>query len=319
MKVLLFTHEQDIDGMGNVILCKKAFADFDYVTCKTFEVNKNVKEKIDDGSIYDYDYIFVTDICIKEPLLKEIDNDSRLKNKIIILDHHKSEIEEGNDKYEWVNIIVEKNGSKCSGTSLFYEYLREKGYLEYNKTIEEMVDLTRQYDTGEWKEKYNNYKARKLHILFEVLGYENYIKIMNRIVENDNGIVFSDDEREIIEKFDKDFEKEINDIIDGMKIYELTINNVNYRIGYVRCFYKYRNDINEMVMKDNKRDIDLVGMIMLDTETVSYRLVKDVDASVVAVYFGGKGHKAASSNPQDNPKFKEVMDMFIDEESEDED
>lgn len=72
MKVLLFTHEQDIDGMGNVILGSKAFKDFDYVTVKTFEVNQKVLEKIEDGSIYNYDFIFVTDVCIKEPLLSQI-------------------------------------------------------------------------------------------------------------------------------------------------------------------------------------------------------------------------------------------------------
>lgn len=30
MKVLLFTHEQDIDGMGNIILAKQASTNLDY-------------------------------------------------------------------------------------------------------------------------------------------------------------------------------------------------------------------------------------------------------------------------------------------------
>lgn len=310
MKVLLFTHEQDIDGMGNVLLGAKAFNEFDYVTVKTFEVNKKVGDKIDDGTIYNYDYVFVTDVCIKEPLLKQINEDSELRNKIIVLDHHKSEIEEGNNKYDFVNIIVENDKGKTSGTSLFYEYLLDKGYLEKNDTLDELVELTRQYDTWEWKSIYNNPKARKLHIIFEVLGYEEYIKIMSRIIKEDNGICFNEDEERIINKFDKDLEDEINTIIDGMKLYEVNVDGINYRIGYVKCFYKYRNDINEIVMKDNKFDIDMVGMIMLDTETVSYRLVKDVDASKVAVYFGGKGHKAAASNPQGDEKFSEVLALF---------
>ncbi len=310
MKVLLFTHEQDIDGMGNVLLCRNAFKDFDYVTCKTFEVNLNVQKKIDDGSIYQYDYIFVTDICIKEPLLSQINMDSRLRDKIVVLDHHKSEIEEGNDKYDWVNIIVENDKGKTSGTSLFYEYLVDTGCLVRNQTLDELVELTRQYDTWEWKDKYNNAKARYLHVLFEVLGYEEYIRIMSRIIDENKGINFNENEMEIIRKFDRDLEIELKNIIDGMKIYEVTIDNMKYRIGYVKCFYKYRNDVNERVMIDNKHDVDLVGMIMLDTETVSYRLVKDVDASKVAVYFGGKGHKAASSNPQNNELFKEVLALF---------
>lgn len=310
MKVLLFTHEQDIDGMGNVILGSKAFKDFDYVTVKTFEVNQKVLEKIEDGSIYNYDFIFVTDVCIKEPLLSQINEDEKLRNKILILDHHKSEIEEGNDKYDFVNIVVENEKGKTSGTSLFYEYLINNGYLKGNETLDELVELTRQYDTWEWKNIYNNYKARKLHILFEVLGYQEYIKIISRMVNEGNGIVFNDVEIKVIDDFDKNFKEDIDTIISGMKLYILDVNGEEFRIGYVRCPYKYRNDINEVVMLDNKYDVDLVGMIMSDMETVSYRLVHDVDASKVAVYFGGKGHKAASSNPQSNDKFQEVLEIF---------
>lgn len=310
MKVLLFTHEQDIDGMGNVILGSKAFKDFDYVTVKTFEVNQKVLEKIEDGSIYNYDFIFVTDVCIKEPLLSQINEDEKLRNKILVLDHHKSEIEEGNDKYDFVNIVVENEKGKTSGTSLFYEYLINNGYLKGNETLDELVELTRQYDTWEWKNIYNNYKARKLHILFEVLGYQEYIKIISRMVNEGNGIVFNDVEIKVIDNFDKKFKEDIDTIISGMKLYILDVNGEEFRIGYVRCPYKYRNDINEVVMLDNKYDVDLVGMIMSDMETVSYRLVHDVDASKVAVYFGGKGHKAASSNPQSNDKFQEVLEIF---------
>ncbi len=316
MKVLLFTHEQDIDGLGSVLLAKKAFRDLTYVTVKTFEVNEKVGAKINDGTIYGYDYVFVTDVCIKEPLLKSISEDIRLKDKLVVLDHHKSEIEEGNNKYDFVNIIVENDKGKTSGTSLFYEYLLNHKLLDRNDTLDELVELTRQYDTWEWKNKYNNPKARMLHIIFEVLGYEEYIKIMSRIINENNGISFNKEELDIIKKFDETLEKEINSIIDEMKIYEVVIDGTKYRIGYVKCYYKYRNDINEVVMLNNKYDIDMVGMIMLDTETVSYRLVHDVDASKVAVYFGGKGHKAAASNPQNNERFSDVLAMFRSEEDE---
>lgn len=306
MKVLLFTHSQDIDGLGNVLLASRAFSDLDYELCKTFEITSKVQSYIDNKKIYDYDYVYVTDLCVKEPTLSFIDRDKRLKDKFMILDHHKSEIDEGNDKYDFVNIIVSKNGVKCCGTSLFYEYLVDKGYLINSDILDEFVELTRQYDVWDWK-KNNNYQARKMHILFEKLGADKYISIMNPILDKEKHIVFSSNEEEIVSKFNEALEHDITDILKGMVVKEVTIDEVTYKIGYVYSPYKYRNDINEYVILDNVNDIDMVGMIMTDMDTVSYRVVKDVDASLVAVYFGGKGHKSAASNPQSNELFQSMI------------
>lgn len=306
MKVLLFTHEQDIDGMGNVILAEQAFSQLDYVPCKTFEITSKVQEYYDSGKIYDYDFVYVTDLCIKEPLLGVIYQDEKLRDKLLVIDHHKSEIDEGNDKYPFVQITVENEKGKASGTSLFYDYLLSNGYLKSTVTLDELVELTRQYDTWEWKTIYHNAKARQLHILFEVLGYDTYLDIVRRMVNEGKGIVFRTEELQVIEEFDRKFHEDIVRIISAMKVYTLSIDDEVYRIGYVTCPYKYRNDINEFVIQDNQQNVDLVGMIMTDMDTVSYRLVHDVDASKVAVYFGGKGHKAASSNPQSNEKFQQV-------------
>ena len=40
MKILLFTHKNDIDGMGNVVLSKLAFDKVDYELCGTFDLVK---------------------------------------------------------------------------------------------------------------------------------------------------------------------------------------------------------------------------------------------------------------------------------------
>ncbi len=306
MKVLLFTHSQDIDGMGCAILAKQAFGEYTLVPTKTFDITNNVKKCIDSGKIYFYDRIYVTDLCIKEPLLRIIDKDETLKNKLIVLDHHKTEIEEGNDRYSFVNIIVEKNGRKESGTSLFYEYLLQNNYLKKSNVLDELVEWTRQYDVYDWK-KINNHKARYLHILFENLGYEKYLELINYKVENLCSIVYTDYEMSVINGYLEDLNSIVNNLLKNMKVVELNIDSISYRVGYVWCEYKYRNDINEFVMKNNENDVDCIGMIMTDLDTVSYRTVKDIDVSKIAKYFGGKGHKKASSNPQENEKFKKLV------------
>ncbi len=307
MRVLLFTHKQDIDGIGCAVLAQQAFQELEIVPCKTFEITEKVKEYMDNGKIYDFDIIFVTDLCIKEPLLTVINKDNNLKKKIQVIDHHKSEIEEGNNSYDFVSIIVEENGKKESGTSLFYSYLLNHKYLESSKCLDTFVEWTRQYDVWDWK-KENNLQARYLHILFEELGYEEYLRIANGFIQK-NEVTFDEDNFKVIHNFEKKLAEAINTIISNMVVVNITIQNNNYRIGYVICSYKYRNDINEFVIKDNKFNIDSVGMIMTDIDTVSYRNVKDIDASIIATYFGGKGHKNAASNPQNNKKFREIMKL----------
>ena len=41
MKVLIFSHESDIDGLGNIVLAKLAFKDLDYILCPGFKELKN--------------------------------------------------------------------------------------------------------------------------------------------------------------------------------------------------------------------------------------------------------------------------------------
>ena len=309
MRVLLFTHSQDIDGMGCAVLARKAFGDYTLVPTKTFEITKNVENYIKSKKIYDFDKIFVTDLCIKEPVLKFIDNDEILKNRLLVLDHHKTEIEEGNNKYDFVNIIVQKNGRKESGTSLFYNYLIQNNYLQRSNILDELVEWTRQYDVWDWESK-NNINARNLHVLFEVLGYDAYLKIINDKVDKLNSIVFNNYEKEVIDKFNKEMEKDILNILNGMKCVDLSIDGNIFKVGFVKCPYKYRNDMNKFIKKNNVYNIDAVGMIMTDIETVSYRQVKDVDVSIISKYFGGKGHRGAGSNLQENEKFKMVINSI---------
>lgn len=307
MKVLLFTHSEDIDGACCAILVKQVFSDCEVIPTKTFEVNKNVGEAISSGLIEKFDKVFVTDICIKEPLLKFIDNNPTLKSKITVLDHHKSEIEEGNDKYNFVTIISEQNGRKESGTSLFYQYLLRNYGLKTTPIIDELVEWTRQYDVYDWVKEHNE-NARKLHILFEMLGYDKYFELICAKLNIDSKIEFNDYEKEVIATYFQEFNKDMNNIVSGMQIVLIEVEGQIYKVGYVSCPYKYRNDINDYIRNNgNINDIDVIGMIMTDRDTVSYRQIREIDVSKVAVYFGGKGHAAASSNPKDNEVFKRML------------
>lgn len=304
MKVLLFTHEQDIDGIGSVVIGQASFEYLDYVPCKTFEIDKQFKIYLDNKKIYEYDLIFVTDLCLHEPILSIINEDNILKEKVLILDHHKTEM--SNAKYDFVSIILECDKGPASGTYLFYEYLVNNNYLKRTQIFDELAELTRQYDTWDWV-KYNNQKARMLHLLFEEIGYKRYIEIMSDIIKNNDTIVFSENEKNIINNWEKKFKNTSTKILENMIVCPINIDSIDYKVGYIYTEYKYRNEFSELISKNNINDIDIVGMFFPNMEVVSYRGVKDVDVSIVPTYFGGKGHKGAGTNPINNEKFKKVL------------
>ena len=60
VKILIFTHRSDIDGMGGVVLSKLAFDEVDYVLCESLNLQDRMREYFDSGAIYKYDRVFVT-------------------------------------------------------------------------------------------------------------------------------------------------------------------------------------------------------------------------------------------------------------------
>ena len=57
MNILLFTHQNDIDGMGSIVLSKLAFQNVDYIACKTFDLPEKFTEFINNQKIYNYDKV----------------------------------------------------------------------------------------------------------------------------------------------------------------------------------------------------------------------------------------------------------------------
>ena len=309
MKVLLFTHKNDIDGMGNAILARLAFRDVKYELCGTFELTEKVLGYYNDGSIYDYDKVFVTDLCLEDPVLSRIAQDERLKDKILNFDHHKTFACEKYTKHSFVNVLVSDEKGLCCGTSLFYNHLVSNGLIDKdNLAIKEFVELTRQHDTWEWKNIYNNEKARYLATLFDVVGCNGYIDLMTDKLKSNicDSFEFNEFEKLLIDN-------RLIQIEEKMKVYA---NKVIYkdilglRAGINFITYEYRNELAQY-FKDNNFDIDFAMMIALDPGVVCYRSVKnDVRVRDVAEYFGGKGHDKAASNPITDETEKKLVKIL---------
>lgn len=297
MKVLLFTHKNDIDGMGNVVLAKLAFSgEVDYELCGTFDLTKAIERYFEDNTIYNYDYIYVTDLCLEDPILTKVAEDKKLQGKVLVYDHHKTFIDPKYTQHKFITVQIGNEHGLCCGTSLFYQHLINKKLLDINsKAIKQFVELTRQHDTWEWKNIYNNETARELAILFDVVGCEEYINLMTNKLANNNQ---EDFEFSLLEK--TLIRNRLAQIEDKLKYYAENIfyqEILEMKAGIVFIDYEYRNELAEY-LRENKFNMDFVMMVSLERGVVSYRSIKDgVHVREVAELFGGKGHEKAASNP----------------------
>ena len=306
MKVLLFTHKNDIDGMGNAILAKLAFDSVDYVLCETFDLKKKVEEYLKNKKIYEYDKIFITDLCLGEENLKQIDEDEKLKGKFQIIDHHKTYEDEKYTRFSFVQVKLKNDHGLCCATSLFYEYLLSNNYLVRNDAIDEFVELTRQHDTWEWKNIYNNEKSRELAILFDAIGINGYIKFIYEKLLKEQTFEYNEIERMLINNKKIEISEAVEEYLD--KIYYKNI--LDSKAGIIFINYEYRNELAEY-LRENKYDIDFVMMISLDRGVVSYRSTKaGISVRKVAEYFGGKGHDKAATNPITSKSKEAILEIL---------
>lgn len=312
MKVLLFTHKNDIDGMGNAILAQLAFDEVNYVLCGTFDLTDSVEKYYKDGSIYDYDRVYVTDLCLQDPILSKIAQDEKISKKIQVFDHHKTFAEPKYTDHQFITVQLENEKGLCCGTSIFYNHLLQEGLLASdNQAIAEFVELTRQHDTWEWRNIYNNEKSRELSILFDALGCDGYISLMTEKLRNKETKVFDYDsmERTLIDNRKQQIAEKCKFYADRIHYREI----LGMKAGIVFITYEYRNELAEY-FRENNFDMDFTMMIAFDPGVVAYRSVKEgVHVRPVAELFGGKGHEKAATNPITDEMLTEILKILTEE------
>lgn len=286
------------------MLANIAFSEVTYVLCETFSLSKEVEKYYESREIYDFDFIFVTDLYFEGATLKKIATDAKLENKLFIVDHHQSSMDTS-AKYPCSLIQVEDSLGLASGTSLFYQLLTEKGFLTHEKALDQFVELTRRYDTWEWKTKYNDENAHELSLLFDSLGPHAYISFMTDKIKNSlKSFTFSDFEKSLI-----DCQKErINEKMESYAQKMIVKDVCGYTAGIIFIDYTYRNDLAEYLRNHNYK-IDFAIFIVLEIPSISFRSINDdVNVHEIAEVFGGGGHVHAASVPIK----KDVLEAIID-------
>ena len=299
--IKLITHS-DLDGIGCEILFRYVEGMFDnnidVVIAEYNNVNEVVENALNELENGKYTELFITDLSINNELAKRIrDNNMNVK----LLDHHPSA--EFLNKYKFANVIIESGRGKECGTSLLASYYYE--YLQHvNIEIVKFIELVRQYDTWEWKDKYNNIDAKKLNDLLYILGREKFVNlILQKLLNNES--LFDETTNLILELK----QNEINNYI-NTKEKDLIIKGVlGYKVGIIMCDM-YSSELGN-VLSEKHPELDFIAIIKQNS--IGLRCIKDnINLTEIAKHFGGGGHKKASGFSLNNVKLNNFINDIFD-------
>lgn len=289
--VIIYTHD-DLDGIGCAILGEMAFSNIKVNCCSNSNIDRIVKNDLENDVLDNADFIYITDICPTQEVLDILP--TNISSKTLVLDHHSTRKSLG-DIYSYVKIITEQFGRKSCGTSLFYQYLTENNLLERKECTSEFCELVRQYDTWEWTVN-NNMLPNDLNILWLLKGNNNFSNETIKKLNNSEHFEFSESEKAIVREYKINHqiqvEKYANEVVYG------TLNG--FKCGLVKAEDEYKNDISGE-LKKRKSNIDFLAVEVPNKQTLSLRTVNlNFDLKVITDILGGGGRSDTASCPKNS-------------------
>lgn len=295
--IKVFSHN-DLDGYGCNLIIKAAFPsdEVSVTNVNNSNADKTIKKFFDTGEYFDYDTVYITDVRVSEGVAKLIDRvivNSDLQVRLI--DHHVDAIRL--NEHCWAKVQIEKQGEATCATSLVYrelEYKLEKAYETGSidkQSLLELVETIRRYDTWLWETKYNDMRAKQLNDLYNILGTERFIPLLDKIAKVGE---FNLDCLLSEYKLILDLEQEKIDRYVSRKNSDITPYLIKgYKAGVVFAD-QYISELGNRLATLNP-EFDLI--IMIAGSNVSYRSRKPgVDCSKIAKAFQGGGHALASAS-----------------------
>lgn len=300
MKVALFSHIADCDGLTPVILSKLTFEQVDYFLAEINEIDDIFLKEL--PHLDEYDFIFMTDICIEEAIIEQIPQN--IREKMLIFDHHISR--QHLNKYPFITVVVEDDkGIMQSGTTLYYQYLLKQYPNQHllKPSTKKLISLVRSLDTWQWDN--NKEEALKLGSCLSILGREEYINYFYQYLLNHDTFVFEEKLDYVLELEQKRAEVYIQE----RKKQIIPIQIDQYKIGCVFA-ENHRSSLGNALANEFSDIYDFIIIINI-SRSISYRGIKDIDLSVFASRYGGNGHKLAAGSPLPEHLREDVISMIF--------
>ncbi|KIL49327.1 DHH family phosphoesterase [Jeotgalibacillus soli] len=294
----LLSHS-DLDGVGCGILAKLAFENqvkvrYNSISSLNHEV-ESFLEKNDKNT-----FLFITDLAVNEENEKKLNEYYQTGGKLQLIDHHQTALH-FND-YDWGHVVVKRDeGTLTSATSLFYEYLINHNLLAPSSSINEFVELVRQYDTWEW-EKRNNREAQRLNSLFFLVATDEFEEKMIHRLKNHQHFFFDELEEKILDMEQNKMERYIH-----RKRRELVQAPIGKFLAGIVYAESYHSDLGNQLGKECSH-LDYIAIINIGGKRIGFRTIHDhVDVSKIASHYGGGGHAKASGCSLNKETFKHFV------------
>ena len=200
-----FSHT-DLDGYSCILLSQLTYGieNVHFDTCTHETINEKISLYLTEKDYLNYEYCYITDIGISDELANTIQNmiessDSGLSaSHFQLLDHHLSAL--SLNTYSWCQVHVQDEQEvKCSGTSLLFNYLKEKisAPLLLNPLTATYVEKVRRLDTWDWQ-ALDDIEAKQLNDLFFILGNERFMDYWLDRLNKDHGAFNFDETQKLL-------------------------------------------------------------------------------------------------------------------------
>lgn len=321
IKTILFTHD-DLDGAGCRILYALAKHPNEnnehlIINCSNGGVDNTVLETISREDVDINTKIYFGDIVASREVLES------MKTRgfdVYIYDHHRT-----NFFATWVFdnavIIPETDlGVLESGTSLIFKAICN-GIIScnnmelFNSTlIEEFVEHVRLWDTYQWKET-NKIEARKLQILYILLGMERFCKLyIDKLLNaNQESKLFDDNAAMFIDAKMENDQKNIDGITKD-KVYDVDIRGFKCAFALSKDGADTSELGSQFLAKYPEYDV-MVTFSLFGDGAYSFRSARDnIDVGAdIAVPIGGGGHPKAAGAPMSSTIKEEMTKLILKE------
>ncbi len=298
---LLLTHVADLDGISPIILMNLINENFEYKLFEVKELSNYIDQNINSDFFSKYDEIFIVDLGIERKTADNIIN-SKYNEKFKLFDHHESNYYLNN--YDFALVKEDTDGFKECGTTLFYQYLKEKYNFLNKEIIKTYVEMVRENDTWQFS-KYKK-ESRDLSALLNFYGIQLFVDKFTYLLKEKQKFYFDKSQQEILVSLNRDLEEYLKSLEN--KVIFKSIDN--YNIGFVFA-EKYRSELGDYIAKLYSNKIDFVCIINLNRH-ISIRGINTAKpVNKFAQSYGGGGHPMAAAMPYPEDLKEKIIDYVF--------